>query len=66
MEIMLGKLQAPVYFEVSTEPSWWVLADNMKMNLGEHRYAVCVTTGQVKRFSVEQMVKLVNLSIYRT
>ncbi len=67
METILEKLTAPTYFEVSTDPAlWWCLVDHLKMDIGDYRYAVCVQTGQVKRFSLDQLVTKINLAIFRS
>lgn len=66
METTLEKLTAPTFFEVDSEPAyWWMLVDHLKMDIGDYRHGVCVQTGQVKRFSVDQLVKPVNLKILK-
>jgi len=66
METILEKVNAPSFFEVDSEPAlWWQLVDSLKMDIGDYRYAVCIQTGQVKRFSVDQLVKPVNLKILK-
>ncbi len=66
METILEKLKAPAFFETEDEPAlWWALVDHMKMDIGDYRYAVCVQTGHVKRFSIDTLVKNVNLKILK-
>ncbi len=66
MQTILKKLTAPTFFEVDEEPCfWWSLVDHMKLDIGDYRYGVCIQTGQVKKFSVDQLVRPVNLKILK-
>lgn len=67
METNIENLKVPCFFMTSTDPSfWWSLIDNFKLNITSHRYAVCIQTGEVRKFPPEEMVKKISLNIYRS
>lgn len=67
METNIENLKAPCFFEVSTDTAlWWSLVDNFKMNITNYRYGICIQTGEIRKFPMDQMVKKISLNIFRS
>ena len=60
----LSNLVAGQFFSVDNYPGeWYQLVDDHGLNVGKHRFGVCVQSGIVRKFYLTSLINRVYLSI---